>query len=392
MNTPNTDSTQGHRTLQIVGDSSYGGGTYLLLRWCAYLVSRRWDVDVLATDPIVIAELEKIEHVRVIKQILIPREITPFQDLSAFFSLTNWLNQEKYDVVHTYTATPSFLGRVAARFTGVPVIVHHQAGWTVTDFSSTMERLVFTPLEYVATMMSTRGICVSHAIKQQAAQLHIAPLRKLVTICNGIDPQPFIAASQNRANVRSMLRIPDGCLVIGSTGRLSPQKDIASLISGAALLRGIIPDLNFLVLLAGEGPELHKLEALTRELNLSEHVRFLGFWRQIPEFLVALDVFVSPSLREGLSISILEAMSAAKPIVATSIAPNAELIQDGVTGLLTPVKSPGKIAEAITRFLREPVLAQKCATEARELVLKNYTLARMFQETWDLYLDLLRGK
>ncbi len=380
------------RTLQIVGDSSYGGGTYLILRWCAYLVSRRWDVDVLATDPVVIAELEKIEHVRVIKQILIPREITPLQDLSAFFKLTSWLNRKKYHVVHTYTATPSFLGRVAARLTGVPVIVHHQAGWTVTDFSSPMERLFYTPLEYVATMMSTRGICVSHAIKQQAAQLHIAPLRKLVTICNGIDPQPFIVASQNRAILRNKLKIPNGCLVIGGTGRLSSQKDNATLIRGAACLREILPDLNFLVLLAGDGPDLHQLEALTRELNLTEHVRFLGFWHEIPEFLAALDIFVSPTLREGMSISILEAMAAAKPIVATSISPNVELIEDGITGLLTPVKSPEKIAEAITRFFQKPALAQKCATQARELVLKNYTLDRMFQETWDLYLDLLRDK
>jgi len=380
------------KTLQIVGDSSYGGGGYLLLRWCAYMISRGWDVDVLATDPVVIAELEKIEHLRVIKHILIPREIAPLQDLSAFFKLTNWLNREKYDVVHTYTATPSFIGRMVARLTGVPVIVHHQAGWTVTEFSSPMEKLIYTPLEYAATLASTRGICVSHAIKQQATLLHIAPLHKLVTICNGIDPQPFIAASQNRAIFRNTLKIPDDCLVIGGTGRLSSQKDNASLVRGVARLREILPDLNFLVLLAGDGPDLPQLEALTRELNLTGHVRFLGFWREIPEFLAALDIFVSPTLREGMSISILEAMAAAKPIVATSIAPNAELIENGVTGLLTPVKSPEKIAEAIARFVREPELAQKCATKARERVLKNYTLERMFQETWDLYLGLLHSK
>ena len=380
------------KTLQLVGDSKYGGATYLILEWCKYLIARGCEVDVLSTDTLTVSALQEIPGVNVIGNIFIPREINPTADLKAFAKLLKLFAQKKYDVIHTYTATPSVLGRFAGRVAGVPAIFHHQAGWTVTDFSSPMERFVYTPLEYMATLASTRGICVSHAIKQQAAQLHIAPLRKLVTICNGIDPQPFIAASQNRAILRSTLKIPDGCFVIGGTGRFSPQKDNATLIYGAARLREILPDLNFLVLLAGDGPDLPQLEALTRELNLTEHVRFLGIWHQIPEFLAALDVFVSPTLREGMSISILEAMAAAKPIVATSIAPNAELIEDGVTGLLTPVKSPEKIAEAIARFVREPALAQKCATEVRERVLKNYTLGRMFQETWDLYVDLLRGK
>jgi glycosyltransferase involved in cell wall biosynthesis len=380
------------RTLQIVGDSKYGGAGYLLLRWCDYLVSRGWEVDVLATDPFVVAKLEEINHVCVIKDILIPREITPLQDLSAFFKLMNRMKRERYRVVHTYTAAPSFLGRIAARLSGVPVIVHHQAGWTVTDFSSPLEKLIYTSLEYIATLASTRSICVSHAIKQQAAQLHIAPLHKLVTICNGIDPQPFIAASEKRAIQRKTLEIPDGCLAIGSTGRLSLQKDNATLIRGAAYLRENLPSLDFRLLLAGDGPDFPQLDALRHELNLTDHVRFLGICHEIPEFLAALDVFISSTLREGMSISILEAMAAAKPIVATSIAPNVELIEDGVTGLLAPVKMPEKIAEAITRFVQEPVLAQKCALGARRRLLENYTLDRMFQETWDLYLDLLGEK
>jgi glycosyltransferase involved in cell wall biosynthesis len=380
------------KTLQIVGDSNYGGGSFLLLQWCAYLVSRGWDVDVLATDPIVAVELRKIKQVRVIKHIYIPREINPLKDLAAFFKLMDWLNREKYQVVHTYTATPSFLGRVAARLNSVPVIIHHQAGWTVTEFSSLIERLLYTPLEYMATLASTRSICVSNATRQQAALLHIAPLHKLLTICNGIDPRQFIAAEKSRANCRSTLRIPDGWLVIGGTGRLSPQKDNATLIRGAACLRAILPNPSFLVLLAGDGPELPQLEALTRELHMTEHVRFLGFWRRIPDLLATLDVYISCSLREGMSISILEAMAAGKPIVATSIAPNAELIENEVTGLLTPVKSPEKIAEAIIRFVNDPALAEKCAMKARERILNKYTIDRMFQETWELYINLLSDK
>jgi glycosyltransferase involved in cell wall biosynthesis len=226
---------------------------------------------------------------------------------------------------------------------------------------------------------------------QQAVKLHIAPLHKLVTICNGIDPQPFITASQNRTFLRGTLGIPKGYLVIGSTGRLSPHKDNATLIRAAALLRENLPDLNYLVLLAGDGPDLPELYTLTRELNLMEHVRFLGFWHQIPELLGALDVFVSSSLREGLSISILEAMAAAKPIIATSILPNQELIDNEVSGLLVPPKSPERIAKAIQQLIENPDLKSKYGLAARERVLADYTIERMFDQTLGLYNDLLNS-
>jgi glycosyltransferase involved in cell wall biosynthesis len=181
-------------------------------------------------------------------------------------------------------------------------------------------------------------------------------------------------------------------LAIGSTGRLCAQKDIATLIYGVAHLRKIQPDLKFLLLLAGHGPDLSKLRALTDELHMAEYIKFLGFLREIPNFLAALDIFISSSLKEGMSISILEAMAARKPIITTAIPPNAELIEDMVTGLLIPVKSPESVARSILKFVYKPDLAQKCAIEARAQVLKKYTINRMFHETWELYNNLLNCK
>jgi glycosyltransferase involved in cell wall biosynthesis len=393
MNTPNTAPTPGHRTLQIVGNSSYGGGGYLLIRWCKYLSERGWQVEVLATDPVVVDELEQVP-VRVVKSIYIPREIAPVKDMLAFVQLVSLLRREQYDVVHTYTATPGFLGRFAARLAGVPVVLHHQAGWTVTEFSSPFERILFTPLEYLATLASTKSICVSRAVARQARQLNIAPQRKLVTICNGIDPEPFVIATTNNSgvDVRRELGITPECLLIGNIGRLAAQKDNATLIRSIAFLKAILPERSFLLVLAGDGSERVDLENLAHSSGVSEYVRFLGFYTNVPGLLAALDVFVSASLWEGLSISLLEAMASARPIVITNILPNAELIEHEVTGLLVPPKSPEQIAEAIARFARESDLAQCCAAAARQRVLDQYTLDRMFQETWDLYLDLLHGK
>jgi len=379
------------KTIQIVGNARYGGATNLMLKWCEYLLERGHTVDVLSTDKTMVSELRKLPDIQVFDSIFIPREIRPIADLRAFLQIYFLLLRNRYDVVHTYTETPGFLGRIAARLAGVPVIVNHQGGWPINEYSSLFERFLYTPLEYLAILASTKNICVSHAEVHMAHKLHIAPHRKLATIVNGINPDPFITASRNGAgkNIRTRLGIDDKHCLIGSTGRLVPVKDIGTLIRSLKLLKFLVPEIPVTLLLAGAGTDQDKLENLVSSLGLTKEVRFLGFVKDISEFLAGIDIFVTTSLSEGLSISLLEAMAAARPIVASSILPNTELIEHAVTGLIVPVKSPDKTARAIARFIQKPDLAQKCAKQARERILKDYTIDRMFQETWNLYNDLL---
>ncbi len=373
------------KVLQLVGDSKYGGATYLILEWSKYLISRGCRVDVLSTDGLTVELLHKIPKVKVIDDVYIPREINARSDVNALMKLLELFAREKYDVVHTYTAAPGMLGRIAARLSGTPAIFHHQAGWTVTEFSSWKERIFYTPLEYIATLVSTRGICVSHAVAQQAAPLHIAPLNKLVTICNGIDSENFLKADSFKGSLRSELSLSEETIIIGATGRMSAQKNYSTLLRAAAQLKRIQPNLPFAIVIAGDGPDRFVLESLARQLCIGNLFHSVGFRRDIPKLLVGMDIFINTSLWEGLSISLLEAMAAARPIVATSILPNAELIEHEKTGLLVDVRSPEQVANAIMRFVREPELAIRCGLSARELVLRDYTLSRMFQQTWNLY-------
>jgi glycosyltransferase involved in cell wall biosynthesis len=382
------------KTLQITGNSTYGGAGYLILRWCRYLLSQGCGVDVLATDAHWVSILKTVPGLHVIEDVYIPRDIALAKDLRAFYKLLRLIRREGYDVVHTYTATPGFLGRLAACLVGTPAIMHHQAGWTVTEFSPMKERILYTPLEYLASLASSKAVCVSHAVAEQAHQLHIAPARKLMVICNGIEAEPFITATRDnsRGRLRRNWGFADDHILIGGTGRLSPQKDNGSLIEAMTHLRSLIPDVSFSLFLAGEGPERGKLEKLVESLNLGGQVHLLGFVKDIPAFLATLDVFVSTSLWEGMSISILESMAAARPIVATSILPNAELIEHERTGLLVDPRAPSQIAQAIARFILEPELARECGEAARQSALDRYTIERMFQETWDLYQVLLYGE
>src|SRR5262249_43371967 len=177
------------RTLQVVGGHPYGGGSYLFQKWCEYLLSKGCRVDVVRTDPYSVTQLKDVRGLNVIEAISIPREIAPAQDARAFVQLVRLMRKEGYDVVHTYNATPGLLGRLAARVTGVPIILHHQAGWTVGEDSPLLARVFFTSLEYLGALAGTRSICVSRAEALEGRRLHTAPSSRLVTICNGIDPQ-----------------------------------------------------------------------------------------------------------------------------------------------------------------------------------------------------------
>jgi glycosyltransferase involved in cell wall biosynthesis len=376
------------KVLQVVGDSKFGGATYLILEWCRFLVERGWQVDVLSTDVATVKELKKIPALRVIDSIHIPRDIELKADLRAINQLTHLIRSDGYSVVHTHTSTPGFIGRVAAWRAGVPIRLHTAHGWPVTEFSSFKERLLYAPPENLAARLSTRVICVSESAVNQAMRFKLSPKKKLTAICNGIDPEPFLAGHDGAGErLREELGLSPDCLLIGNTSRLAPQKDVESLIRAVPLLLKGLGSRKFAVLLAGDGTERARLEELSAALGVEGHVRFLGFRRDIPEFLSALDIFVSPSLWEGLSVSVLEAMAAAKLIVTTNIEPNAELIRDGVTGLLVPPRSPGDIAVAIARFAQDKALG-RCATAARYRLLERFTLKRMFEEQWRLYQQL----
>ena len=375
------------KTLQILGNSAFGGATRLVIDWCLYLRQQGCSVYVLTTDQRTIESFSSIEGVHIFNQVLIPRDIDVIRDIRALLKLAILLRREKFDVVHTYSATPGFIGRLAAFMAGVPSILHHQAGWTVNEAKSLFGKYLYEVLESIAVAVSTKSICVSHAVRKQADSLSLMPKSKLVTVCNGIEAERFIlsTSTENRANLCQQFSVSPEAILLGNTGRLAAQKDNSTLIQAVADLKKISPEKDFKLFLVGDGPERAELQDLTASLNVSKDVLFLGFRSDIPEFLSALDVFVSPSLWEGLSISILEAMAASKPIVATNIMPNQELIEHEQTGLLVDTHAPAQIAEAVLRFLDDPKLARTCGQNARERVLESYTLERMFSETFQLY-------
>ncbi|WP_437904271.1 glycosyltransferase [Sorangium sp. So ce327] len=208
---------------------------------------------------------------------------------------------------------------------------------------------------------------------------------KLHVVVNGINLSRFAPDPAARVRVRAELAIPRDAWVVGSVGRLSPVKNHALLVRAAATS---LPR-NGRVLLVGEGAERARLDALARELGVSERVLFAGERHDVPALLAALDVFALPSLSEGLPLALLEAMAAGLPVVATDVGGVSTVLVHGETGYLVPSDEVAPLAARLSELHANPARAAQMGRSGRMLALRRYSAIRMAERYMDLYALLL---
>jgi len=376
------------RLLHIVGDSSFGGAAKIILRLAETMRSEGWQVDLLTTNAVFQQAAEE-NGIGTVDLDVIRREIRPLWDLFGLFRLYRFLRREQYTVVHTHTSKAGFVGRLAAWLARVPVILHTTHGFAFHEGSSRTKRVFYATLERLAAPWCDRVVSVSEFHRRWALELGICGGDKIMAIPNGIalpEPQSRIPASELR---RGWGANKDD-LVILSTGRLAPEKGLEDLLEAASLLRRM--GQSFRVVLAGDGPLRAQLERLAKDLGVSDHVTFLGYREDIPDLLAACDLVALPSLREGLSIALLEAMAAGKPVVATSIGSNVTVASQAEMALLVPPCDPQALAEAILRCGQDPALRTRLGNNARHVFESRYTEQRMLNAYRKAYFGLLSMK
>ena len=250
-----------------------------------------------------------------------------------------------------------------------------------------MQVRLYAAIERMAARWCHKLVTVSCYHREWALQLKIATPAKIVAIPNGIDPAR-VEPTQPPDAVRRALDIRAGVPVILSTGRLADQKGFEYLIKSAAILKHRIAQ-PFQVIIAGEGPLKDALQRQIQLLGVCDSVRLIGFYKTIGDLYALADLVVLPSLWEGLSIALLEAMAAGKPIITTTIGSNLEATDNGRVAQLVPPKDAHALANAIQQMLGDSQQAAHYAHRARDHFLQHYTETRMLEQYRQLYCEVL---
>jgi len=225
-----------------------------------------------------------------------------------------------------------------------------------------------------------RYIAVSRDLAMRLGATPLFPRRKIRVIPNAVRLEPF---TTRRSGLRPTRKGADEYPVVLTLARLDPQKGLFTLLEAARL----VSEARFVV--AGEGPERPALEAQIRRFGLERRVSLLGHRDDVAELLAGCDLFVLPSLYEGLPVSVLEAMAAEKPVVATAIGGTDEAVVNGSTGLLVPAGNPAALAEAIRTVLGNPELARRFAEAGRQRAVDEFSSERMVLRVSELYEEIL---
>jgi glycosyltransferase involved in cell wall biosynthesis len=240
--------------------------------------------------------------------------------------------------------------------------------------------------ERLAARWCDRIVTVSEHQRDWALRVGIGKPDQVIAIPNGV-PVERAQPRRSPAEVRAELGIGEAFMIL-STGRLAEQKGLEYLIRAAKRLREDLPTAR--IVLAGDGPLREQLSKLVSDLGLGDLVTLVGHRSDVGDLLVAADLVVFPSLWEGLSISLLEAMAAGKPVVTTTIGSNREVTNDGETAVLVPPKDPGALAAAIRSLATDPERLAELGREGQQAQRERYTLKRMLDAYLAEYDRLLR--
>lgn len=309
-------------------------------------------------------------------------------NLLGFLDLLRLLRRERFDVVHAHSSIAGVLARVAARLAGTRLVVFTLHGYATLDFDRSPLRPLYWAIEKVADRCTDGYAAICRYVKDTWVARGLVTADRVAVIYNGVDQDRFPPVADSRG-ARQALGLPSDGPLIGTVGLHEVQKGTRYLIEAMATIVREVPECH--LVLIGDGPLRQDLEALAQRLGIRESVHFLGWRNEAAQLMGLFDVFCLPSLQEGFSIALLEAMVQARPIVATGVAGNPEAVLHRETGLIVPPGNPEALASAILSYLREPALGERLGRAGRTRLMREFTIHSMQQGYRSFYERLLKG-
>lgn len=364
------------RLMQITHDLAIGGLQQVIVNLCRSIDQDRFDISVLCLR-------EKGEFAKEVEELGIPVYLIPQKDGADYFSflkVAEILRKEKIEIIHTHNTQPLFDGAIASLLSGVKTIVHTDHA---RDFPDKMRYMV---AEWMMSHLTYRMVGVSEHTTDNLARYEKISRKKLLTIPNGIDPDKYDIEVDVREK-RAELGLEDAEFVIGLGVRLAEQKGITYLLQAMQKILLRYPGTHLII--AGKGDLEEVLRNEAQELDVLSNVHFIGPRLDLNEILKILDIYVLPSLWEGMPMVLLEAMAAKCPIVATNVGGNATVIKHQESGSLVESRNSGQLADEVIRLLGDPYERDKYRVNARKTFDQGFSSKVMAQRYEELYLRQL---
>jgi len=321
------------------------------------------------------------------------REISPVRDLLATVRLAALIRRERPQILHTHTAKAGTVGRVAALLAGrarPPIVVHTFHGHVLYGYFGPLRSRFFRLLERWLARHTTALVAVSPQVRDDLVSLGVAPADKFVVVRLGIELDERVGGnSDSREEMRRYLGISSTRFAVGWVGRMTAVKRTDDVLDAFKRLqeRGVAATLC----LVGDGPDRPGLERRAHELGIMRDTLFLGYQEEVGPLYAAFDALVLPSGNEGTPVSVIEALAAGTPVVATRVGGVPDVVRDGEDGFLVEPGASDELAARLAELARDPALRERFGAAGRARVLPRYAVDRLVDDIDRLYRALLAG-
>jgi glycosyltransferase involved in cell wall biosynthesis len=383
------------KVLRVIARLNVGGPALHVAYLTEGLAERGYDTTLvagsLAYGEESMAHVARQRGARIVTLPHLAREVSPLNDLLAVWHLAKLIRAQRPQIVHTHTAKAGAVGRVAALLAGnarPPIVVHTFHGHVLRGYFNPLTTLGFRTLERWLATVTTRLIAVSPEVRDDLVRLGVAPREKFTVIRLGIELGERVGGDvAARRETRRRLGISPEAFVVGWVGRMTAVKrteDVLLAFKGV-LDRGV----DAWLCLIGDGPDRRSLERRAHELGITRRCLFVGYQDDVAPYYEAIDALLLPSVNEGTPVSVIEALAAERPAVATRVGGIPDVVRDGVDGYLVDVGDAETLAARLAELAADPAKRDAMGSEGRKRVLERYAVDRLVDDIDQLYRELL---
>jgi glycosyltransferase involved in cell wall biosynthesis len=383
------------RVLRVIARLNVGGPALHVAYLSAGLQERGYETTLvageLARGEESMAAVAEGRGVEVLAVSELHREVSPVRDLVAAFRLAGLIRKLRPHVVHTHTAKAGAVGRVAVLLSGVrprPIVVHTFHGHVLRGYFGPLQESGFRLLERLLARGTDALVAVSPQVRDDLVGLGVAPADRFVVVRLGIELEERVGGDGDaRARARRLLGVPDDRFLVGWMGRMTAVKRTDDVLLAFKELRDRGVDAG--LCLVGDGPDRDGLEERAYELGIARHLLSLGYQDAVADWYAAFDALILPSANEGTPVSVIEALAARRPVVATDVGGVSDVVRDGVDGFLVEAGDTTALAERLAVLAGDEALRTRMGEAGRERVLRRYAVSRLVDDVDRLYRSLL---